>query len=174
MLTACAAAGLLVVAAWQLYVARGDLAAANTALATEREHRATEDANRLQIALTDAKAVFRKQEIHTTNQTEIINAQAQQDRVRTTAVAAARADADSLRRQIAAYTASPGGGETQGDGAACLGIQHRAAALGGLLGQADSLAGDFATAAEQHADEVRTLKAVIANDRALLTPGVEP
>lgn len=174
MLAACAAGGLLVVAAWQLHAARADLVTATTTLATERQHRAEQETTRMQVALADAKAVFRKQEIHTTNQTEITNAQTQQDRTRTAAVAAARVDADGLRRQIAAYTAPRGGSETQGDGAACIDLQHRAATLGELLGQANGLAGDFAAAAEQHADEVRTLKAVVLNDRALLAPEGAP
>ena len=45
-----------------------------------------------------------------------------------------------------------------------------AATLGHLLGQADGLAEAFAGAAEQHADEARTLKRVIENDRTLLPP----
>ena len=170
MLAAIVTGALLATQTVRLYSARADLATATTTLATERGNRDEEDKARLQVAIDDAHAVFRKQEIHTTTQTEIANAQAKQDRVRTAAVAAARANADGLRRQIAAYTAPGGGREAQGDGAACIDLRNRATTLGLLLSAADSQAGDFAAAAEQHADEVRALKAVILNDRTLLSP----
>jgi len=170
MLAACAAGALLITQTVRLSAARAELATATTTLATERGNRDEEDKARLQVALDDSRAVFRKQEIHTTTQTEITNAQAKQDRARTAAVAAARADADGLRHQIAAYTAPGGGGEAQSDGTACIDLRDRATALGVLLSAADSQAGDFAAAAEQHADQVRTLKAAILNDRALLSP----
>ncbi len=48
--------------------------------------------------------------------------------------------------------------------------RDRAATLGVLYGEADSQAEAFAGAAEQHADEVRTLMRVIQNDRTLLPP----
>lgn len=170
MLATLASVGLLAVTAWHLHSAQSDLATATTALATERQQRAKEDNARLQVALDDAKAVFRKQEIHTTNQTELANVQAKQDRARAAAVTRLHADADSMRQQIAQYAAAGSGGEGQGDTAACLDLRDRAATLGNLLSEADGMAGEFAEAAELHADQVRTLKAVVTNDRALIAP----
>lgn len=170
MLAALAAVGLLAATAWQLHATRAELTQATTSLATERQQSAEETSARLRAALDDAKAVFRKQEIHATNQTEIANVQAKQDRARAAAITRLRADADSLRGTIAAYAAAGGGGEAQGDGAACLDLRNRATILGELLQQADGLAGEFAEAAELHADQVRTLKAVVGNDRALMAP----
>ena len=170
MLAACAAGLLLITQTVRLSAARAELATATTTLAKERQHRAEESQTRLQVALDDARAVFRKQEIHTTTQTEIANAQAKQDRARTAAVAAARADADGLRLQIAAYTATSARGEAQGNTAACLDLRNRTATLGDLLRQADSLAEEFAGSAELHADHVRALKEIVANDRKLMEP----
>ena len=84
--------------------------------------------------------------------------------------AAARADADGLRLQIAAYTATSARGEAQGNTAACLDLRNRTATLGDLLRQADSLAEEFAGSAELHADQVRALKEIVANDRKLMEP----
>ena len=75
-----------------------------------------------------------------------------------------RSGADRLRSIVAAYAADSGAA-----GQACPpqleGSRHRAATLGDLLTQADSLAGDFADAAERHADEARALMARVRSDR---------
>ena len=70
-----------------------------------------------------------------------------------------------------------GGGEADSPAAAIKHCRDRASTIGVLLEQADRQAEEFAGAAEQHADEVRTLMRVVANDRSLLPPaglGLKP
>ena len=154
-----------------------DRDAARTALATEQRDRANENRERMRVALDDARETFRKGEIHARNQQDIVDAHAKQERARAAALAAAAADGERLRKQVAEYAATGGGGEADSPAVALQRCRDRAATLGHLLGQADGLAEAFAGAAEQHADEVRTLKRVIENDRALLPPsgvGLKP
>ena len=147
-----------------------DLSTARTALATEQRDRANENTERMRVALEDARETFRKGEIHARNQQEIADAHAAQEKRRLARLAAAAADGERLRDQVRTYAATCGGGEADSPAAALQHCRDRAAALGKLLGEADGLAEAFAGAAEQHADEVRTLKRVIENDRALLPP----
>ena len=144
-----------------------DRDAARTALATEQRDRADENTERMRVALDDARATFRKGEIHARNQQEIADAHAKQERARAAALAAAAADGERLRDQVRAFAAACGGGEAQTVAAAISDCRDRAATLGALYEAADRQAGEFAAAAEKHADEVRTLKRVIVNDRAL-------
>jgi hypothetical protein len=72
-----------------------------------------------------------------------------------TALAAARAGADKLRNQLAAYAA--GSGEASSDSVAACG--QRAAALGQLLAEALRLDAERAADAEDSADAVRALLA---------------
>lgn len=97
----------------------------------------------------------------------VIDANAKQERARAAALAAAAADGERLRDQVRAFAAACGGGEAQTVAAAISDCRDRAATLGALYEAADRQAGDFASAAEKHADEIRTLKRVIVNDRAL-------
>ena len=139
---------LTVILGAKLYAAKLDVERARSALSAERESRAQENKDRMQAALDDARETFRKGEIHARNQQEIADAHAKQEKRRVARLAAAAADGERLRQQVTEF----------------------AATLGVLYGEADSQAEAFAGAAEQHADEVRTLKAVIANDRALMAP----
>ena len=143
---------------------------ARAALATEQRDRADENTERMRVALDDARETFRKGELHARNQQEIIDAHAKQERARAAALAAAAADGERLRKQVTEYAATCGGGEADSPAAALQRCRDRAATLGVLYGEADSQAEAFAGAAEKHADEVRTLKRVIENDRALLPP----
>lgn len=59
------------------------------------------------------------------------------------------------------------GGEAQSVAAAMRDCRDQATALGELYEAADRQVGEFAAAAEKHADEIRALKRVIVNDRAL-------
>lgn len=129
-----------------------------------------QEVERHQVALEDARATFRKGEIHARNQQEIADAHAKQEKRRSAALAAALADGQRLRDQVAQFAAACGGGEADSPAVALQHCRDRAATLGALLGEADSLAEEFAGAAEQHADEVRTLMRVIQNDRTLLPP----
>lgn len=156
---------------FKLAEALHDRDTARTALATEQRDRADENRERMRVALDDARATFRKGEIHARNQQEIADAHAKQERARAAALAAAAAGGERLRKQVTEYAATGGGGEADSPAVALQRCRDRAATLGHLLGQADGLAEAFAGAAEQHADEVRTLKRVIENDRALLPPG---
>ena len=155
---------------FQLSEARLDAEKSRSALSAEQTSRARENAERMRVALDDARATFRKGEIHARNQQEIADAHAKQERARAAALAAAAADGERLRKQVAEYAATGGGGEADSPAVALQRCRDRAATLGHLLGQADGLAEAFAGAAEQHADEVRTLKRVIENDRTLLPP----
>ena len=164
LFVALCAAGL------KLFGAVRELDAARTALATEQRDRANENRERMRVALEDARETFRKGEIHTRNQQEIADAHAAQEKRRLARLAAAAADGERLRKQVTEYAATCGGGEADSPAAALQRCRDRAATLGVLYGEADSQAEAFAGAAEKHADEVRTLKAVIKNDRALLPP----
>ena len=152
---------------FQLYAVRLDAEKSRSALSAEQTSRARENTERMRVALDDARATFRKGEIHARNQQEITDAHAKQERARAAALAAATADGQRLRDQVRAFAAACGGGETQSVAAAISDCRDRAATLGSLYEAADRQAGDFAGAAEKHADEIRTLKRVIVNDRAL-------
>ena len=154
-----------------LYAAKLDVERARSALSAERESRAQENKDRMQAALDDARETFRKGEIHARNQQEIADAHAEQEKRRVARLAAA-ADGERLRQQVTEFAATCGGGEAQSLAAALQHCRDRAATLGVLYREADGQAEEFAGAAEKHADEVRTLKAVIANDRALIAPAL--
>ena len=161
---------LTVILVAKLYAAKLDVERARSALSAERESRAQENKDRMQAALDDARETFRKGEIHARNQQEIADAHAEQEKRRVARLAAAAADGDRLRKQVTEYAAACGGGEADSPAAALQHCRDRATTLGHLLGEADGLAEALAGAAEQHADEVRTLKRVIENDRTLLPP----
>lgn len=148
------------------------------ALTTEQRDRAKENQERMRIALDDARATFRKGEIHARNQQEIADAHAVQEKRRQARIAAVVADGQRLRQQVAQFAAACGGGEADSPATAIQHCRDRAATLGVLYGEADEQAEAFAGAAEQHADEVRTLMRVIENDRSLLSPpgglGIKP
>ena len=152
---------------FQLYEARLDAEKSRSALSAEQTSRARESAERMRVALDDARATFRKGEIHARNQQEIADAHAKQERSRAAALVAAAADGERLRDQVRAFAAACGGAEAQSIAAAISDCRDRAATLGALYEAADRQAGDFAAAAEKHADEIRTLRRVIVNDRAL-------
>ena len=57
-------------------------------------------------ALDDARATFRKGEIHARNQQEIIDAHAAQEKRRLARLATAAADGDRLRKQVTEYAAT--------------------------------------------------------------------
>ena len=161
---------LTVILVAKLYAAKLDVERARSALSAERESRAQEDKYRMQAALDDARETFRKGEIHARNQQEIADAHAEQEKRRVARLAAAAADGERLRQQVTEYAATCGGGEADSPAVALQRCRDRAATLGVLYGEADSQAEAFAGAAEQHADEVRTLMRVIQNDRTLLPP----
>ena len=160
----------LCVVGFKLVEALHDRDTARTALANEQRDRADENRERMRVALEDARETFRKSEIHASNQQEIVDAHAKQERARAAALAAAAADGERLRKQVTEYAATRGGGEADSPAVALQRCRDRAATLGVLYGEADSQAEAFAGAAEQHADEVRTLMRVIQNDRTLLPP----
>ena len=161
---------LTVILGAKLYAAKLDAERARSALSAERESRAQENKDRMQAALDDARGTFRKGEIHARNQQEIADAHAEQEKRRVARLAAAAADGERLRAQVIEYAAACGGGEADSPAAALQHCRDRAATLGVLYREADGLAEEFAGAAEQHADEVRTMMRVIQNDRTLLPP----
>ena len=168
----CAAvlAGLLILTGAKLVSLRIGLADAKATIERERANRLAQDNRRRDVALEDAKETFRRNEIHARNQQAINDEKTKQDQARAAAVAAARNDANRLREQVRAFAAACGGGEAQTPAAAIADCRNRTATLGQLYEEADRQAGEFAAAAEQHADEIRTLKRVIGNDRALTGP----
>ena len=170
-IVACAVLALTLAAVgWRLHVAQLDAAKARTDLHAEREDRKREQTERTRVALEDARATFRRNEIHARNQQEIADAQTKQDRARAAALAAAAADGERMRNQIREFAAACGGGEAATVAAAIADCRHRAATLWQLYEEADRQAEEFAGAAEQHADEIRILKRVVSNDRALSAP----
>ena len=162
LITHLIAAAVAAAAAWFYQGAQMDATAAKL-----NATHAAQESERHRIALDDARATFRKGEIHARNQQEIADAHAKQERARAAALAAAAADGERLRDQVRAFAAACGGGEAQTIAAAISDCRDRAATLGALYEAADRQAGDFAAAAEKHADEIRTLKRVIVNDRTL-------
>lgn len=160
----------LVIVGAQAVRARLDAERARSALSREQADRADENIERMRVALEDARETFRRVEIHARNQQGIADEHAKQERRRTAALAAAVRDGEQLRDQVRQFAAACGGGEAESIAAALRDCQHRAATLGELYDEADRQAEEFAGAAEKHADEVRTLKRVIANDRAILLP----
>lgn len=164
---ALALLALCVFLGFQVYEARIDAEEARSALSAEQTSRARENADRLRVALDDARATFRKGEIHARHQQEIADAHAKQERARAAALAAAAADGERLRDQVRAFAAACGGGEAQSVADAIVDCRHRSATLGELYDEADRQAEEFAGAAEKHADEIRALKRIIGNDRAL-------
>ena len=165
-IAAAAVAGALAFgAAWQVQAWRYDAQIADMQGSYEAQ-----ESERRRVAMDDARETFRKGEIHARNQQEIADAHAEQEKRRVARLAAAAADGERLRQQVTEFAATCGGGEAQSLAAALQHCRDRAATLGVLYGEADSQAEAFAGAAEQHADEVRTLKRVIENDRALLPP----
>lgn len=165
IVTHLAAAMVAAAAAWFYQGAQMDAAVAKL-----NATHAAQESERHRIALDDARATFRKGEIHARNQQEIADAHAAQEKRRLARLAAAAADGERLRKQVTEYAATCGGGEADSPAVAIQRCRDRAATLGVLYGEADSQAEAFAGAAEQHADEVRTLMRVIQNDRALLPP----
>lgn len=164
---ALALLALCVFLGFQVYEARIDAEEARSALSAEQTSRARENADRLRVALDDARATFRKGEIHARHQQEIADAHAKQERARAAALAAAAADGERLRDQVRAFAAACGGGEAQSVADAIVDCRHRSTTLGELYDEADRQAEEFAGAAEKHADEIRALKRIIGNDRAL-------
>lgn len=162
----------LCAAGFKLAGAMHDRDSARTALAEEQRDRAEENRERMRVALDDARDTFRKGEIHARNQQEIADAHDAQEKRRLARLAAAAADGERLRQQVTEFAATCGGGEAKSLAAALQHCRDRAATLGVLYREADGQAEEFAGAAEKHADEVRTLKAVIANDRALIAPAL--
>jgi len=106
------------------------------------------------LAAADAERAYRRQEAQWTRQHEDARRQHEVElQAQARRVAAAAADGQRLRHQLAAFAA---GGDAARDSVdAC---RRRAATLGQLLAEADGLAGEFAAAAEQHAGEVRLLR----------------
>lgn len=162
----------LCAAGFKLAGAMHDRDSARTALTEEQRDRAEENRERMRVALDDARDTFRKGEIHARNQQEIADAHDAQEKRRLARLAAAAADGERLRQQVTEFAATCGGGEAKSLAAALQHCRDRAATLGVLYREADGQAEEFAGAAEKHADEVRTLKAVIANDRALIAPAL--
>lgn len=152
-------------ATWFFQDARMD-----AAVAKMKATHAAQETERHRVALDDARETFRNGEIHARNQQEIADAHAAQEKRRLARLAAAAADGERLRKQVSEYAATCGGGETDSPAVALQRCRDRAATLGVLYGEVDSQAEAFAGAAEQHADEVRTLMRVIQNDRTLLPP----
>ena len=153
------------VLAWQVQAWRYDAQIADMQGSYEAQ-----ESERRRVALDDARETFRKGEIHARNQQEIADAHAEQEKRRLARLAAAAADGERLRQQVTEFAATCGGGEAKSLAAALQHCRDRAATLGVLYREADGQAEEFAGAAEKHADEVRTLKRVIENDRALLPP----
>ena len=167
-LIGCAMLALMLVSVgWKLHVAQLDAEKARTELHAERESRQREQAERTRVALEDARATFRRNEIHARNQQEILDEKIKQDRARAAALAAATADGKRMRQQVRDFATACGGREAATIAAAIADCRDRTATLWQLYEEADRQAEEFAGAAEQHADEVRVLKRAVENDRAL-------
>jgi hypothetical protein len=145
--------------------ARSGKTKAEATLAQERTDHANENAQREKTA-REAEHEFRMFEQRRVDMAqEIANALAKAQAARAAAHSRELADHQRLLRDIEAFLATGGTAVPEECAADLAAAKHRAAILGKLLGEADGLAGEFADAAERHADEVRALKRQLEADR---------
>ena len=133
-------------------------------LAEERASRETERAAQAEAARKATAENARLAAAHAARQQEMLRAYNDALRAEEIRVAAAAADAASLRDAVECYASGRciGPGVDAATGGTC---PDRAATLGKLFGRADTIAGRMARAADKHADEVRALKGQILADR---------
>ena len=134
-------------------------------LASERSAYAEERATAERVARQMAERNAALQASHAAKQQETLRAFNDALAAQEVAVAAATADAASLRDAVECYASGRciGANADPVTGGTC---DARAATLGKLFGRADTLAGRMARAADKHADEVRALKRQLLLDRA--------
>jgi hypothetical protein len=145
--------------------ARSEVTQTNAKLDRERADREKERADRATVA-RDAEAEYRRIENRRVSMAqEISNDLSRAQAARAMARERERADHDRMRGDVDAFLAAGRGGSAETCPAELAAERDRAATLGDLYLEADRQAGEFADAAERHADEARALKRQLLEDR---------
>lgn len=130
-------------------------------LAQVKGLRDAERAERMAVAMADAKKVADMQVAHAAEQQRLLNEFSKKSRPDNSA------RTGRVRDTIAAFAAS-GGGETESDAAACQSDRDKLAVVSGLLIEGAELVIESRSLTEQQADEIVLLQGIIKNDRKLL------
>lgn len=145
--------------------ARSEVLQAKASLDRERADREKDRADR-EKAAREAESEYRRIENRRASMAqEIANDLSRAQAARAVARERERADHDRMRDDVAAFLAAGRGGSAETCPAELAAERDRAATLGDLYLEADLQAGEFADAAERHADEVRALKRQLLEDR---------
>ena len=158
--------GLLLAAlGWQtVRVADG-----KTELANERAARATETSERNRIALRESERVAGLQLTHAAQQQEIVDVYETRLKTVQDRRSADAADAQRVRRQLAAFAARDREA-ARSDPAACQRVADRSAILADVAAEGRDLLAEGRRLVEGRDAEVILLLGLVRNDRALLAP----
>lgn len=162
-------AAVLAVLTGALCVQTVRLAGVRTGLATEQRDRAQETSERNRVALRESERVAALQLTHATNQQEIVDAYETRLRTVQDGRTADAADAQRVRRELAAFAARDREA-ARSDPAAAEHIADRSSKLAALLAEGYELAGEGRRVVEGRDAEVTLLLGFVRNDRALLAP----
>jgi hypothetical protein len=145
------------------------LAGEREALATEKAARAQETSDRLRAALRESERVAALQLTHAANQQEIVDAYETHIRAQQAGRTADAADAQRMRRQLAAFAARDREA-ARSDPAACQRVADRSAVLADVAAEGRDLLAEGRRLVEGRDAEVTLLLGVVRNDRTLLAP----
>lgn len=143
------------------------LAGARAGLATEKAERAQETNDRLRAALRESERVATLQLTHAATQQEIVDAFEARLKTVKDGRAADAADAQRVRRQLAAFAARDREA-ARGDPAACERVADRSAVLAEVAAEGRDLLAEGRRVVEDRDAEVTLLLGLVRNDRALL------
>ena len=164
------AVGLLLAAlASALGVQTTRLAGVRTSLANEKAERAQETNDRLRAALRESERVAALQLTHATNQQEIVDAYETRLKTVESGRTADAADAQRVRRQLAAFAARDREA-ARSDPGACERVADRSAVLADVAAEGRDLLAEGRRLVEGRDAEVTLLLGLVRNDRALLAP----
>lgn len=160
---------LLAVLVSALGVQTTRLAGVRTSLANEKAERAQETNDRLRAALRESERVATLQLTHAATQQEIVDAYETRLKAVQDGRTADAADAQRVRRELAAFAARDREA-ARSDPAAAEHIADRSSKLAALLAEGYELAGEGRRVVEGRDAEVTLLLGLVRNDRALLAP----
>lgn len=145
------------------------VAGVKTALAEERQARATETSERNRAALRESERVAGLQLTHAAKQQEIVDVYTQIVQTLEAGRANDADRADRLSRQFAA-SAARDRQAARGDPAACERVADRSEVVAGAAAEGGQLLIEARRALEGRDAEVALLLGLVGNDRALLEP----
>lgn len=145
------------------------IADAKVDLAAERQARAQETSDRNRAALRESERVAGLQLAHAANQQEIVDVYTRIIQTLETGRADDAAHAGRLSRQLADYAARDREA-ARSDPAACQRVADRSGSLAAVAAEGAGLLLEGRRLVEQRDAEVKLLKSVVSNDRALLAP----